>query len=96
MTSARCVNPLNLRALFIIRAQDLAGLRVHQMRLCARKARDLDVGQVIVFGVVSSPSLDVFACVGAAVQKRRHDLTLFFSRPRKIEHRDREPRDELF
>jgi hypothetical protein len=46
------------------------------MRLSERKSRHLDVGQVIVFGVVSSPSLDVFACVGAAVQKRRHDLTL--------------------
>jgi hypothetical protein len=49
----------------------LAGLRVHLMRLCARKARHLDVGEVIVFGVVSGPSLDV-ACVGAAVEERRH------------------------
>ena len=48
--------------LFVIRAQDLAGLWVHQMRLSARKARHLDVSEVIVFG--SGPSLDVVACVG--------------------------------
>ena len=54
-------------ALFVIRAQDLAGLRVHQMRLGARKARHLDVSEVIIFGVIRSPSLDVIASVGAAI-----------------------------
>ena len=29
-------------------------------------------------GVIRSPSLDVIVSVGAAIQKRRHDLTLFF------------------
>ena len=48
------------------------------MRLGARKARHLDVSEVIIFGVIRSPSLDVIASVGAAIQKRRHDLTLFF------------------
>ena len=64
--------------LFVIRAQNLPVLRVHQMRLGARKARHLDVSEVIIFGVIRSPSLDVIASVGAAIQKRRHDLTLFF------------------
>ena len=41
--------------LFVIRAQHLAGLRVHQIRLGARKARYLDVREVIVFGVISPP-----------------------------------------
>ena len=45
------------------------------MRLGARKARHLDVSEVIVFGVISRPSLDVIARVGAAIQKRR---SLFF------------------
>jgi hypothetical protein len=40
---------------------------VDQMRLCARKARHLDVREVIVFGVISRPTLDVVACVGAAL-----------------------------
>jgi hypothetical protein len=31
------------------------------MRLCARKARDLDVGEVIVFGIISGPSELVIA-----------------------------------
>ena len=46
------------------------------MRLGARKARDLDVSEVIIFGVISDPSLDVVACVGAVVEERRRDLTL--------------------
>ena len=46
------------------------------MRLGARKARHLDVSEVIVFGVIRSPSLDVVACVGAALEERRHDLAL--------------------
>jgi len=66
------------KLLFVIRAQDLAGLRVDRMRLSARKARHLDVGEVIVFGVVSRLSLDVVARVGAAVEERRHDLALLF------------------
>ena len=51
----------------VIRARDLAGLRVDQMRLGAREARHLDVSEVIIIGIVSGPSLDVVACVGAAV-----------------------------
>ena len=34
----------------------IAGLRVQQMRLCARKARHRDVGEVIVFAIISDPS----------------------------------------
>ena len=41
------------------------------MRLGARKARHLDVGEVIVFGVISRPSLDVVTGVGAAVEEGR-------------------------
>jgi hypothetical protein len=37
------------------RPQDLSGLRVHQMGLGARKARHLDVGEVIVFASISGP-----------------------------------------
>ena len=48
------------------------------MRPCARKARHLDIGEFIVFGIISGPSLDVVASVGAAKQERRHDLALFF------------------
>jgi len=43
------------------------------MHLGARKARHLEV-RVIFFGVISGQSLDVVACVGAAIQKRRHRL----------------------
>jgi hypothetical protein len=40
--------------LFVINgAQDPATLRVDQMRLSARKARHLNVGEVLVFGVIS-------------------------------------------
>jgi hypothetical protein len=46
------------------------------MRLGARKARHLDVSEVIVFGVIRSPSLDVVAGVGAAVEERWHRLSL--------------------
>ena len=35
------------------------------MRLYARKARHLNVSEVIVIGIVSRPRLDVVACVGA-------------------------------
>jgi class 3 adenylate cyclase len=42
------------------------------MRLSARKARHLDVSEVIVFGVISGPSLDVVAGVGAAVEADPH------------------------
>ena len=48
------------------------------MRLSARKARHLDVSEVIVFGVVSRPTLDVVACVWAAVEEGRHDLAFLF------------------
>ena len=48
------------------------------MRLVARKARHLEVSEVIVLGVISGPSLDVVASVGAAVEERRHDLALLF------------------
>jgi hypothetical protein len=48
------------------------------MHLCARKARHLDVSEVIVLRVISYSSLDVVACVRAAVEERRHDLTLLF------------------
>ena len=37
------------------------------MRLGARKARHLDVSEVIVFGVISHPSLDVVARVAKRV-----------------------------
>jgi hypothetical protein len=50
--------------LFVIRTQNLACLRVHQMRLGARKARHLNVSEVIVLGVISGPSL----YFGAAVE----------------------------
>ena len=48
------------------------------MRLSARKACHLDVSEIIVFGVVSRPSLDVVAGVGAAVQEGRHGLAVLF------------------
>jgi hypothetical protein len=51
-------------ASIVIRAQDLAGLWVDQMHLRARKARHLDVREVIVFAVISPPSLDVVAVLG--------------------------------
>jgi hypothetical protein len=70
--SARCVNAQKPARLFVLRAQNLAGLRVHQMRLSARKAGHLDASEVIVFGVIGGPSLEVVAGIGAAVLKRRH------------------------
>jgi hypothetical protein len=79
MTSARCVNTQNLRALFVTRAQHLASLRVHQMRLSAREARHLNVSEVIVFGVIGDPTLDIVVCVGTAVEERRHDLAFVSS-----------------
>ena len=45
------------------------------MRLSARKARHLNVGEVLVIGVICDPSLDVVAGVGAAVEERWHDLS---------------------
>jgi hypothetical protein len=44
------------------------------MRLGACKTRHLDVSQIIVFGVISDPTLDVLACVGAVVEEPRHRL----------------------
>ena len=46
---------------------------------CARKTRHLDVTLVIVFGVISCPSLDLLACVGAAVEEGPHDLAVLIS-----------------
>ena len=77
-------NAPNPGALFVVRAQHLAGLRVNQMRLCARKARHLDVTLVIVFGVISCPSLDVVACVGTAVEERGHNLAFLFQGAKRI------------
>jgi hypothetical protein len=48
------------------------------MCLGARKARHLNIGEVPVFGVISDPSLDVVACVGALVEERRHSLAFLF------------------
>jgi hypothetical protein len=56
--------------LFVPGTQHLPSFRVHQMRLCARKARHLDVGD-FVFGIISGPSLVVVAVVGAMVEERR-------------------------
>jgi hypothetical protein len=47
------VEPAHL--IVLSRTQHLAVLRVHQMRLSARKARYLGVREVIVFGVISPP-----------------------------------------
>jgi hypothetical protein len=44
------------------------------MRLSARKARYLHVGEVIVIRLIIRPSLNVVACVGAAVEEGRHRL----------------------
>jgi hypothetical protein len=72
------VNASRHAHLFVIRAQDLAGLGIDQMRLGARKALNLNVTEVIVIRLIIRPSLDVVACVGAAVEERRHDLALLF------------------
>jgi hypothetical protein len=55
------------------------------MRLGAREARH----EVLVFGVVSRPSLDIIASIGAAVKKRRHAFALFFFLAVQEERRDR-------
>jgi hypothetical protein len=49
------------------------------MRLRARKAGHLDESAFIVFGIISRPSLDVVASVGAAVEEGRHDLAVLIS-----------------
>jgi hypothetical protein len=49
------------------------------MSLRARKARHLDVSEVIVFRIIRSPSLDVFASVGAAVEDGGMILRFSFS-----------------
>jgi hypothetical protein len=41
------------------------------MHLGGRKARHLDLSEVIVFGIMRGPSLDVLAGVGAAVEGGR-------------------------
>ena len=38
------------------------------------RARHLDASEVVVLGVISGPSLDVVASVGATIQERRHRL----------------------
>jgi class 3 adenylate cyclase len=53
---------------FVAKYMGTPSFRVHQMSLSARKARHPDVSEVIVFGVVSRPSLDVVAGVEAAVE----------------------------
>ena len=47
------------------------------MRLSARKARHFKAGEALVSGIISRPSLDVIARVGAAVEERWHDLAFF-------------------
>jgi hypothetical protein len=42
------------------------------MRLCARKARHLNVAAVVVLTIIHRPSLDVLACVWAAAEERWH------------------------
>ena len=42
------------------------------MRLSARRACHLNVAAVIVFGIISRPSLDALACVWAEVEEWRH------------------------
>ena len=79
--SARCLNAQNPAHLFVLRAQNLAGPRVDQMRLGARKARHLDVSEVIVGGVVGRPSLDALARIRATVGKWWYDLAVLFSYP---------------
>ena len=59
------------------------------MRLGARKARHLDVSEVIIFRVIRSPSLDVIASVGAAIRNGGMILRFSFSWPCKSERRDR-------
>src|SRR5690349_9846730 len=62
--------------LLVIRAQHLAGLRVHQMRLSASKARHLEVAEGVLIGIISSPSLDLLTCIRATVQERGHVLSV--------------------
>jgi hypothetical protein len=81
LTSGRRVN---VQKLFVLGAQHPASLRIYQMRLGACKARHLNVGEVIVFGVISDPSLDVLACVGTAVEEGGHDLALLFQGATRI------------
>jgi hypothetical protein len=58
--------------------EHLADLWVDQMRARTRKATHLNVSEIIVIRLIIRPSLDVVACVGAAVEKGRHDLALLF------------------
>ena len=65
--------------------QHLAGLRVHQIRLGARKARYLGVREVIVLGVISPPQhtgvivLGGCAAVEEAAKKAGHDVKVPFA-----------------
>jgi hypothetical protein len=58
-----------VKRLFVRSPQDPAGLRVHQMCLCAREARHLDVGECI-FKIINGVSPDVLAGLGTAVEER--------------------------
>jgi hypothetical protein len=66
------VRALKTLRLLVLSAQHLAGLWVHQMRLGAREARHLNVGEVIVFGIISGPSPDLLTRIGTAVKERGH------------------------
>ena len=61
------------------------------MRLGAREARHLNVGEALVSWIILSPSLDVVACIWAAVEEGRHDLAFLFFRLWYSERRDRAP-----
>ena len=53
---------------FVIRTQHLFGLWVHQMPLGARKARHLDVSEVVIIWFIRYPRLNTLACVWATVK----------------------------
>ena len=50
---AKAPYDLGARCMSAFSGQDLSGLRVHPMPLCVRKARHLDVGEVIIIGLIS-------------------------------------------
>jgi hypothetical protein len=49
-----------------MRTQDLAGLWIDQIRLCARKTTHMDVGEIIVIKPIIRPRLDVVTFVGGS------------------------------
>jgi hypothetical protein len=77
-----------LRHYSCLATQHPAGLRVHQMRLCARKARHLDVGEVI-FLRISAPQARTFSA--ALAVEGRHDLGFMIFRVWYDERWDRAP-----